>query len=102
MTYTEENEVMHDEKGQHVLSTGPVSRRKMELSGVSMGPECLGCRAPWSLWGLLGVGGFVGRWALKDGGYLGSPPTPGVEGRASGRFCAEEEVFVGLSRLTLL
>lgn len=26
-------------------------------------------------------GGFVGRWALKDGGYLGSPPTPGVEGR---------------------
>lgn len=88
---------MHDEKWQHVLSSGPVSRQKMELSDVPTGPECLGCWAPWSLWG-----GFVGRWALKDGGYLGSSPAPGVEGRASGRFCAEEEVFVGLSRLTLL
>lgn len=52
---------MHDEKRQRVLSTGPVSRRKMELSGVSMGPECLGCRAPWSLWGLLGVGVLRGE-----------------------------------------
>ena len=33
----------------------------MELSGVSMGPECLGCRAPWSLWGLLGVGVLHGE-----------------------------------------
>ena len=52
--------------------------------------------------GCLEWGCFVGRWALKDGGYLGSPPTQVVEGRASGRFSAEEEVFVGLSRLTLL
>ena len=52
--------------------------------------------------GCLEWGCFVGRWPLKDGGYLGSPPTQVVEGRASGRFYAEEEVFKGLSRLTLL
>lgn len=55
---------MHDEKWQHVLSSGPVSRQKMELSDVPTGPECLGCWAPWSLWGVLhGEVGFEG-WRI--------------------------------------
>ena len=45
-----------------------------------MGPECLGCRAPWSLWGLLGVGVLRGEVGFEGWRIFGQSPHPSSRG----------------------